>query len=52
MGLEEHVVCTEEKRNESKILVGKCQRKRSRGRSWCIWKDNMILDLKRKREGG
>jgi hypothetical protein len=51
MGLEEHVVWTREKRNESKILVGKSQRKRSTERRRCILVDNMILDFRTKKGG-
>jgi hypothetical protein len=47
-GLEEHVVCTRKKRNESKILVRKSQRKRPTGRCRRIWEDYMILDFRKK----
>lgn len=47
-GIGEHVVCTREKRNESKILIGRSQRKKLTGRRKCMGED-MILDFRRKK---
>lgn len=47
MELEEHMVCTREKRNESKILIGNSQRKKSTGRRKSMRENNVILDLEK-----
>jgi len=37
-----------EMRNKYKILVGKCERKSTFGRSMRRWEDNIRMDLKEK----
>jgi hypothetical protein len=43
-----HAVCMGELGNSCKILVGKCERRRSHERSRCGWEDNIIMDIKLK----
>jgi len=46
MRWEGHVERMGEKRNAYKIFVGKPEGKRSRGRSWRRWEDNIRIDLR------
>jgi hypothetical protein len=41
-----HVARMEEKRNASRVLVGKPEGKRSLGRPRLRWVDNIIMDLR------
>jgi hypothetical protein len=46
MGWAVHVACMEAITNAHTILIGKLERKRSRGRLRCRWENNIRLNLR------